>query len=82
MTAWGEDSDGRPYVGIQAVRDRLPALLGGAIAFAVFLALFIAIRVRAAESPSPDLENHEGQRGLRLSASPSSCSRTSRSTSS
>jgi hypothetical protein len=47
MTAWGEDTDGRPYVGIQAVRDpAAPLFWGGCLAFTASLALFLPLRLR------------------------------------
>jgi hypothetical protein len=47
MTAWGEDADGRPYVGIQAVRDpAAPLFWGGCLGLTVSLALFLPVRLQ------------------------------------
>ena len=72
MTAWGEDSDGRPYVGIQAVRDpAAPLFWAGCIAFVISLTLLIAIGRRV--SPEQRREkNPESLLPLRDAAHPPS----------
>jgi hypothetical protein len=47
LTAWGNDPDGRPFVGIQAVRDpAAPLFWGGCAEFALTLVSFLGLRAR------------------------------------
>lgn len=53
LTAWGTDAAGRPFVGLQAVREpTAPLFWGGCIALTLLLPLFLAGRRQQRHLPT------------------------------